>query len=115
AAIPDALFLPLVSWLVQECANLFHKERNETKATDALNGLRSLARRAISAPSTTADKFGAAVLRALKLLATAENPSATDLLSVSRRMVGILADLSRRDIITIASQSAIADAEFEPL
>lgn len=114
-AIPDAYFLPLTAYVVQESAPLFHRPRNDDVATAAASELRHLARRAIAPPSATADKFGAAVLRALKLIETAENPTATDLLTVSRFMPALLADLSRRDIITIANQGAIADAEFEPL
>lgn len=114
-AISDAHFLPLTAYVVQECAPLFHRARNDDLATAAATELRHLARRAITAPVSTSDKFGAAVLRALKLLETAENPTATDLLSVSRRMPAILADLSRRDIISITNQASIADAEFEAL
>lgn len=77
--------------------------------------LRTVTRFKATAPSSTSDKFGAAVLRSLNLLRPGENPTAQDLGFVSRRMAGILADLSTRDVVTVANQAAITDALFEAL
>lgn len=98
AAIDDALFLPLVSWLVQECAPLFHKERNLQAANDAIAGLRAADRRARTVANTPENRIAVQVLRSLGMVEAGANPSPTELASVTGRLSQILTDLGARRV-----------------
>lgn len=101
AAIETALFLPLVAYLVQECAPLFHKARDEALSARALDGLRTLAREGYTVTDTAVNRLAVKVLRAMGLSATGY-PSTKELASVTARIDQGFRDLAARRVIVLA-------------
>lgn len=117
-AVPDNLFLPLVSWLVQECAPLFHQPRDLDRAKEALAGLRALARSTATVADTAEARLATRALRALGVIGRTAYPSAKELASVVDRLTVALADLAARfglyfadadDVESVGATDAMVD------
>jgi hypothetical protein len=113
--IPDDAFLPLVAWMVQECAPSFHQERNAEVQVAAEGWLRAIAREGFSVGGTTANRLAAEVLRMLGRLAPDEAPSTKDEAFITARTTDAINDLYARDIIAYSSAGSIVAATFNPL
>jgi len=113
--IAPALFGPLVAWLVEDCRALFYQEPDRAVQAAQENALLATARSLASTQSTVDGRLATAVLRALGVLGTAENPTPKDLALVSDRLIEVLDDLERRDVIVIAAPASIPSAAFDAL
>lgn len=108
AAIGEAYFLPLVSFVTQASAPLFHKPANAEASAAAIDELRRLAREAATVTNDATNRLSVRVLRTLGRIGPTANPSAKELATVTDRIEQVLMDLSARGIIAI---SDAADAE----
>lgn len=108
-AIPDNLFFPLVSFLVEQCAPLFHQERNLDVAKQSLDTLRSIARSTATVTNNATNRLAVRVLRALGVIGRIENPSAKELATITARIDLVLSDLGGRKLITISDADEAED------
>lgn len=109
SGIPDDAFLPLVAWLVQECAPAFHQERDVKAQAMAEADLRRIARRTYTVGTTVAAKLAARIMRGLNRIGPDEAPSTTEVTLISAKMVDSIADLDQRHVISLGDVESASD------
>lgn len=109
AAIGDAYFLPLVSFIAQASAPLFHKPSNAEASAAAVDELRRLAREAATVASNANNRLAVRVLRTLGRIGPTANPSTKELATVTERVEQVLMDLNARDVITLTDAGQAED------